>query len=74
MIKEIDDTEFNIPLFDSAVKKNKACKQMVEFTGHKSCKIFFHRFDTSIDIISICGSCKANTKKPTTSDIDVRFY
>ncbi len=74
MIREMANIEANIPAFDNALKKLKSCKHYVEFMGQKSCNIFHHRFDGSMGILSICGSCKANTKKPTTSNIKVRFY
>ena len=74
MIRDMDNIETNITEFDKANQKLRACKQCVHFNGYKSCALFSHRFDTSYDILAHCGSCKANTKKPTAKKIKVRFF
>ena len=68
MAEVLEKTETNIDIFHRARKKFDKC----EFVDQMACRLFFCQFDTSMDILHHCGSCKTNTDEPTTTRHDVR--
>ncbi|MBN2367803.1 hypothetical protein JXC34_02200 [Candidatus Woesearchaeota archaeon] len=74
MILNFDKTPVDISIFHQASEKYHGCKHAVLFNEQKSCNLFRYLFDTESDMLSVCGSCLANTAKPSIVRKDVRFY
>jgi hypothetical protein len=68
----LDNTEVDVPIFEKALKKFNSCDHAVHFFGQKSCSLFSHQMDNSLDVLHHCGCCRTNTSEPTTSK-KVRF-
>jgi hypothetical protein len=72
MITDFDKIEASIPIFSAVRKKFDACNHKSVFYDQMTCNLFLYTFDTSMDLLHHCGSCKINTKEPTTFREDVR--
>lgn len=64
----MDKIETDIPVYSKARNKFEKC----DYRESETCKLFFYTFDNASDILHHCGSCKVNTKEPSTVRDDVR--
>lgn len=74
MAEVLDKTSADIPVLHEARQKFDDCSNKDIFYNIGYCKLFHYTFDGTFDMLHHCGSCKANTSKPSTMRKDVRFF